>query len=484
MVMWQQGGRATASLFRWTYGFINRLVMAGDIFGFIVTGLVSPWLAEGHGHRLTTMQGLLLAAIQAAVFVTALRAIAAYRLEKYGRLWLSLGGVGFGLVCSWLIGAGFVANFIDPLYASTELFIIFPLLQLAVFTGLRIVARVAFGRIDRLALMRRNTIIIGCGEEADAIVRHLADPEQASAYNIIGVVSDADQAAPGLFAGRPLLGGLADLAAVPQRDAVDLVVIATPPADSTRLPHIVNSLQWLSADVVLRLDAPVSTPGHRGSAQVAGQPVLPLLYRPLKGSQSLVKLIEDRVIAALVLVVGSPLLLLLALAIQLDSPGPALFRQDRVGLYNRTFRIYKFRTMTVDPTDDGSKGTNSRQNPRITRVGRVLRSLSLDELPQLLNVLVGDMSIVGPRPYVRNMQVEDQTFQSSVQNFAARHRLKPGITGLAQASGMRSNALRSMTNAERSVEMDMDYITNWSLWLDLKIMVRTVTRAMSGPEVF
>jgi putative colanic acid biosynthesis UDP-glucose lipid carrier transferase len=208
------------------------------------------------------------------------------------------------------------------------------------------------------------------------------------------------------------------------------------------------------------------------------------VQRPLKGSQYLVKMIEDRAIAAIALAIISPLLLLVALAIRLDSPGPALFRQDRIGLHNRSFRIFKFRTMTVDPTDDGTKGTNSRANPRITRVGGVLRSLSLDELPQLLNVLLGDMSIVGPRPYVRNMLVENETFQTVVNGFAARHRMKPGITGLAQASGMRSNALRSRRNAKISVQMDMHYIANWSLWLDLRIMVRTITLAMRGPEVF
>jgi len=220
------------------------------------------------------------------------------------------------------------------------------------------------------------------------------------------------------------------------------------------------------------------------ATRIAGQAVLPLMYRPLKGSQSLVKMLEDRTVAALALAITSPLLLLIALAIRLDSPGPALFRQDRIGLYNRPFRIFKFRTMTVDATDDGAKGTNSRHNPRITRVGGVLRRLSLDELPQLLNVLIGDMSIVGPRPYVRNMLVEDQTFQTVARSFAARHRIKPGITGLAQANGLRSNALRSKENAETSVQLDLQYITNWSLWLDLRIMVRTITSAMRGPEVF
>ena len=177
-------------------------------------------------------------------------------------------------------------------------------------------------------------------------------------------------------------------------------------------------------------------------------------------------------------------MLLVAFAIKLDSKGPVFFMQERTGFNTNSFWIYKFRTMTVDPTDDGSKGTMSRDNPRITRVGGILRRLSIDEIPQLINVLYGDMSIVGPRPYVPNMLIGDEQFRDAVRNCAYRYRLKPGITGLAQSSGMRSNALRSMSNAERSVELDMKYIMNWSLWLDIKIMLRTVLVAMSGSEVF
>ncbi len=476
--------RPSSSLFRWTHGLINRLVTLGDILVLLVSGMVSLSIDQGSPGQLTTAQGLVLVAIQAGVFVAALRAVTAYRLEKYARLPLSLSCVGFGLACSWAVGAALIAAFAEPILATTPWFVIYPLLQVAALVALRLGLWIAVDRIDSMALMRRNTIVVGSGVEAEAVVRRLTDPAQAASFHVIGVVSDTDHVAPGLFSGRPLLGGLDTLAALPDRDAVDLVVIAMPLSRRSLIPRIIDGLQWLSADVVLRLDESTTQVMDGASTQIAGQAVLPLMYRPLKGSQSLVKMIEDRTIAALALAITAPLLLLIALAIRLDSPGPVLFRQDRIGLYNRPFRIFKFRTMTVDPTDDGSRGTNSRHNPRITRVGSVLRKLSLDELPQLLNVLIGDMSIVGPRPYVRNMLVEDQTFQTVVRSFAARHRIKPGITGLAQANGLRSNALRSKENAEVSVQLDLQYIINWSLWLDLKIMVRTITLAMRGPEVF
>jgi putative colanic acid biosynthesis UDP-glucose lipid carrier transferase len=473
---------ARSSPFRWTHGLINRLVSVGDVAALLLATIAYSWLGHAGSAPLTLPQSLFLSAIEAAVLLFVLKAVAAYRVEYYTRLSVSLGSAAAALACAWLVGAACTAAFAPS--ASIAFFLTYHLPQLVLLMLGRVGAYVMVGQIDRLALMRRDAIVIGSGIEAEAMVRRLTAPEQAGKFNVIGVISDGTEVAPGLFAGQPLLGDLGALAYFGQRDAVDLVVIAIPLSNRARLPGVIEALQWVSADVVLSLDSTTAQSADRALHDIAGQAVLPLMQKPLKGSQALLKFLEDRVIAAIALVTISPLLLATAIAVRLDSPGPALFRQDRVGLHNRTFRIFKFRTMTVDATDDGSKGTNSRSNPRITRVGGVLRRLSIDELPQLLNVLLGDMSIVGPRPYVRNMLVEDETFDSAVRGFAARHRIKPGITGLAQASGFRSNALRNKSNAAMSVQLDMDYIANWSLWLDLKIMVRTITHGLRGPEVF
>jgi putative colanic acid biosynthesis UDP-glucose lipid carrier transferase len=471
--------RAATSPFLWTHGLINRLVCLADVVTLLGVGAAQLWL--GAAGPLPLTQGAILLVVQTVGFVFVLHAVGAYRVETYARLALSLASAALGLVCAWALGAAVVANLAAPAAIASHWSLDWHLSQLAALLLLRTGVRGAMAWVARLGLLCRNTLVIGSGAEAADVIGRLTVPEQSARHTVVAAVSDRDTAVPGLFAGRPLLGGLTAIADWAQRDAVDLVVIALPPARRSQLPRIIEALQWVSADVVLCVDP---ADAQAGGPTLAGLPVTSLMQRPLKGSQSLLKAAEDRVIAAVALVTISPVLLLIALAIRLDSPGPALFRQDRVGLHNRTFRIFKFRTMTVDPTDDGAKGTTSRHDKRITRVGGVLRSLSLDELPQLLNVLIGDMSIVGPRPYVRNMLVEGQTFDSAVQGFAARHRVRPGITGLAQASGFRSNALRNRRNAARSVQLDMDYMANWSLWLDLRIMVRTVTRGMSGPEVF
>jgi putative colanic acid biosynthesis UDP-glucose lipid carrier transferase len=484
LYIWNSADVRRPALFQWTHGLINRLVALGDTALFLGLGILGPlWFGPRIGG-VTLGQSAFIAALNAIVFIFILQAIAAYRTENYARLGRTLMHAGIGLAGAWIVDQAYVMTF-GPAFAATWVRSVADHMPFVVgLVLLRIGAWALVRHIARNGLLRRRTVVIGSGQEAMLAVRRLTQSGQQSWFDVIGVVSDADDLQSGLFAGLPVLGNLSSLMALGQSDSVDLVVIAIPLSSQASLPHIIDALQWVSADIVLAMDQTTTQSMNRPVAVLGGQPVLPLSQKPLKGSQALLKLVEDRIVAALALLFLSPFMLLIALAIRLDSPGPAMFRQERIGLHNRTFRIYKFRTMTVDPSDDGAAGTGSRHNPRITRVGSILRRLSIDELPQLLNVLRGDMSIVGPRPYVRNTRVADRTFESTVQRFAARHRIKPGITGLAQARGFRSDALRDTKNAEASVQLDLDYIANWSLWLDLRIMVRTITTAMAGSHVF
>jgi putative colanic acid biosynthesis UDP-glucose lipid carrier transferase len=216
--------------------------------------------------------------------------------------------------------------------------------------------------------------------------------------------------------------------------------------------------------------------------EIAGIPMLQLLHHPFKGTQGLVKVVQDYLVAGFAVVAAAPLMAAIAVAIRLDSEGPVLFRQARIGINGRPFQIYKFRTMTVDPDDDGSVGA-ARDDPRITAVGAFLRRSSLDELPQLFNVLRGEMSIVGPRPHVPNMLVGQGSYVETVQSYAARHRIKPGITGWAQINGMRGG-IDTAAKARDGVQLDLHYIKNWSLKLDLQIILKTFTHHLVGPSVF
>ena len=212
-----------------------------------------------------------------------------------------------------------------------------------------------------------------------------------------------------------------------------------------------------------------------------GQAASLVASAPLSLSQHLAKRGLDLAVALPALLLLGPAMLLVGLVIRLESPGGALFRQRRIGRLGRTFVMYKFRSMREDARADGLATT--RNDPRLTRLGRWLRATSIDELPQLLNVALGEMSIVGPRPHVATHRVESGVYAEVIPEYAARHRVNPGITGLAQIGGMRGG-IESHERARRSVTLDLRYIDQWSLWLDIRIILRTLLTGMAGRDVF
>ncbi|MCU0763182.1 MAG: undecaprenyl-phosphate glucose phosphotransferase [Hydrogenophaga sp.] len=213
--------------------------------------------------------------------------------------------------------------------------------------------------------------------------------------------------------------------------------------------------------------------------EIAGLPVLTLSETPLTGTRLLVKAAEDFVLSAFILLLVSPLMLLIALAVKLDSPGPVFFKQARNGWSGKTFSIWKFRSMYVHQPEAGQVKQATRNDPRVTRVGAFLRRTSLDELPQLLNVLGGSMSLVGPRPHAVQ---HDAEYSKRIDSYFARHNIKPGITGLAQVRGLRGET-STVEQMQQRVEADIEYINNWSLWLDFTILLRTVG-ALTGRNAY
>ena len=193
----------------------------------------------------------------------------------------------------------------------------------------------------------------------------------------------------------------------------------------------------------------------------------------------MLKEIEDRTLAALALIFIAPLLITIAALIKLDSPGPILFRQKRYGFNDRLIEVLKFRTMHHDASDLNAEQLTRRNDPRVTRVGAFLRRTSLDELPQLFNVLRGDMSIVGPRPHALRAKAAGVLYPEAVRNYSARHRVKPGITGWAQVNGWRGET-ETLEQIAKRVEHDLFYIENWSIALDVKIILRTMIGGFTG----
>lgn len=277
----------------------------------------------------------------------------------------------------------------------------------------------------------------------------------------------------------PVLGNIWNLTELIDRHDISTVYLVTPLDASEVLEELYFTLldrhvavHWVPDIFSLRLV-------NHSVREIAGIPILTLSETPLIGTRLLMKSTEDFVLSALILFMIAPLLALIAIAIKLDSPGPMFFRQKRMGWNGKTFRIWKFRTMVVHEPENGVVVQAQKNDPRVTRVGAFLRRTSLDELPQLFNVLTGDMSLVGPRPHAIQ---HDEEYSRRIDEYFARHNIKPGITGLAQVRGYRGET-KDIEQMIQRVESDIEYINNWSLGLDLSILLRT-TAAFTGKYAY
>ena len=338
------------------------------------------------------------------------------------------------------------------------------------------------GRLATAAALRaaagrtqRRAVLVGDGPHATRLIAALAERQDRS-LELLGVVDDhgAGAASAGrVRGGLPHLGSLESLLSMIRRDEVDEVILALPWSAEARMLRLLRLFRDCPVDVRLAPEL-VAYRDCRAGPPEAGGLFLPWLERrPISGVAGLAKTVEDYVLALIALAIAAVPMALIALAIRLDSPGPVLFRQRRTGFNGRDFHVLKFRTMYHEYADPEARCQVKEGDPRVTRIGAILRRTSLDELPQIFNVLRGEMSFVGPRPHAPGTLAGGRPFQEVVARYAARHRVKPGLTGLAQVRGW-----RGPTDTEekliRRVESDLEYIENWSLWLDFAILVRTL----------
>ena len=326
----------------------------------------------------------------------------------------------------------------------------------------------------------RKTAIVGVNDFSREFIERLRDED---GFKIVGVFDDRQSRVPPVHAGIEVRGTVADLLARSREENIDVIVVALPLSAVDRIAHILEQLASMVGDVCLTTDlAGLKYSGHQFGG-VGANPIISIKESPMKDWRAAKKACFDLTVAALALVLLSPVLALVALAIRLDSNGPILFRQPRLGFNNRMFLCYKFRSMHQDMTDLMADRQTTRDDPRVTRVGKWIRKLSLDELPQLLNVLNGTMSLVGPRPHAPNTKAADRLFTDVVRQYAVRHRVKPGITGWAQVNGWRGET-RTVEEIENRVKCDLFYIDNWSLGFDMKIMIVTVLREIGSRHAF
>jgi putative colanic acid biosynthesis UDP-glucose lipid carrier transferase len=279
--------------------------------------------------------------------------------------------------------------------------------------------------------------------------------------------------------GYPVLGDLDDMVPFVRDHKIDMVYIALPLRAQDRFRQVVNALKDTTASVYFAPDLFAFSLLQASLTDLRGIPLVSLWETPFYGINGWLKRVEDLVLASLILLVVSPLLLAIAIGVKLSSPGPVIFQQRRYGLDGEEIVVYKFRTMRV--CEDGQEVPQAtRDDPRVTWFGAFLRRTSLDELPQLFNVLKGTMSIVGPRPHA---VAHNEYYRQRIPAYMLRHKVRPGLTGWAQVNGWRGET-ETLEKMEKRIEYDLDYLRRWSLWLDLKIILLTMSRGFRDSQAY
>ena len=399
------------------------------------------------------------------VWGVSFRAFDLYRPRRIGSHLSEAADVAKASTMGALVLVAVMAFFFKGYEYSRVVIVYFWLLSI----GLVWFSRAAFRELLRFARRRgynlRGAVIVGAGEPVEAVLERLqARPDVG--IQVLGLVGDDKDGARG----ARWLGGYSDLRAVLDGHEVDHVILALAHEDYARLPGLLDAIGDDPVTIHVVPDLFRFTSLRGGVEDFEGIPFIHLRDSPLHGWSRIVKRAFDLALAAGVLVLLSPVMLGIALAVKLTSPGPILYRQDRMGLDGQRFQMLKFRTMRVNAESGTGPVWASADDARRTPIGPFLRRFSLDELPQFVNVLRGEMSAVGPRP---ERPVFVERFRQTVPGYMLRHKVKSGITGWAQVHGLRGN-----TSLEKRIQHDIEYIERWSLWLDLKIIVLTVVRVL------
>ncbi|MBI1383304.1 MAG: undecaprenyl-phosphate glucose phosphotransferase [Rhizobiales bacterium] len=483
-----EGARRTAP--KWSRKVAADLLAWSDVAVVLMALVASLGIAglfAGLGFTLPEVKVNLFGAAQTAIITAIAVHVVLRRFDRYNlrhvERWCQrralaellpvIGAFGFVV----LVGAGLGT---EPHVPVTW----YPLWALITVAGLFVVTmvgrRVLGDAVERGRFSTR-VAIYGSGRIARRLVGELE--RVGTEYEIAGIFDDRLQGPRADTEGLQMAGTFDDLIAAGRRDEFDSVLIALPADADRRVATMALRCEQLPVDIDVCThftnDFLRDNVAHRGVSRLGNIGLLSVRNRPLRDWASLIKRAEDAILAPLLLVVASPILLVAAIAVRLDSPGPILFRQMRHGLNHREIEVLKFRTMTV--TENGPDVRQATRNdPRVTRVGRFLRRTSIDELPQLVNVLRGDMSLVGPRPHAIS---HNEEYSAMLERYSNRHNVKPGITGWAQVNGYRGET-RTPEDMANRIRYDLEYIDNWSILFDLKILAMTPFYGIVGRNAY
>ena len=349
--------------------------------------------------------------------------------------------------------------------------------------ALRVVMARQIRRWARNGRMERRAVIVGGGKAAEGLIRSI----EAQPYNdirICGIFDDRDDTrSPPIVAGYPKLGNVGELIEFARIARIDMLIVSLPLTAESRVLSLLKKLWVLPVDIRLSAHSNQLRFRPRSYSFIGAVPMLDIFDKPINDWDSVAKRAFDIVFSLLGIIVLSPIMLATAIAIKLDSRGPVLFKQKRHGFNNEVIDVYKFRSMYVEQSDPSAKKAVTKNDPRVTRVGRFIRKTSIDELPQFFNALFGSLSLVGPRPHAIAAQSHNLLYNEVVDGYFARHRVKPGVTGWAQINGWRGE-MDTDEKIKMRTEYDLYYIENWSLWFDLKILFLTPIRLLNTENAY
>jgi Undecaprenyl-phosphate glucose phosphotransferase len=412
-------------------------------------------------------------AVLTPVGLLVLRTFRLYRSARTSRLSHELFVLAKGVVViTALAGLGsFFAR--GELPRSVLLF--FATLAIAGLWATRIALRGVLRALRRRGRNLRHVLVVGTGEQATRLIDKLEQhPDYGIAIRGLVAIDPAERATTA--AGHPVLGTIADLPELVERTGTDFVYLALARSDWQAEEEALARLANSTAAVRLVPDLVRAFTLNAAVEDFDGLPVVLVTETPEQGWNAVIKRAFDLLFATLGLVLLSPLMLAIAVWVRIDSPGPVLYAQERVGVNGRRFRMYKFRTMRLDAEAEDRPGWTRKDDERRTGAGAILRRLSLDELPQLWNVVRGQMSLVGPRP---ERPVYVDRFRASIPRYMLRHHVKAGMTGWAQVNGLRGD-----TPLDRRIEFDLYYIEHWSLTFDLRIIALTFLRVFRDASAY
>jgi Undecaprenyl-phosphate glucose phosphotransferase len=343
-------------------------------------------------------------------------------------------------------------------------------------TLIGVVARAFMFSLAEKGVLGTRVAIYGCGDGTEDLLQYIAS-DPGSAVHIEKLVDQRIGRSATAIAGYDVSANVDELIGLARNRQIDAVILDLPLEAYDRIDELVHILEQVNVDIIMAPPRSQVRTRSRSVGMIGSIPTVSLYTRPMSGLEALSKIVMDKTMSALALFFLAVPLLLIALLIKIESRGPVLFRQTRRGMNNQPFEMLKFRSMYVDFEDKVAEKLVTRGDVRVTRIGSILRRTSLDELPQLFNVLSGQMSLVGPRPHVWEARAVDRRYEEVVRRYPARHRVLPGLTGLAQVRGFRGNGDDEVEIINR-VKSDLEYIDRWDLGLDVVIIARTVTTVL------